>query len=224
MAQRAPASARRFVAMSPDDGTAIDLKNPALAAFLTWLVPGLGQLYQGRRFKGAVFMASLVGTFLAGMWLGGGSVVYASWRPGEKRLEFFGQAGIGAAAIPSLVQASLVAGSWRQPLGSAGWFAPPLLRGQLVSEAYRQQVIARDPEIGPGDFDGLRFMPRQPGDQLSLWRRRLGRFFDLGTLYTTIAGLLNLLVIYDAWAGPMRHAPSEDDTEKSGTGGQKPRT
>jgi TM2 domain-containing membrane protein YozV len=219
---RAPAAAPRFVAISPDDGTAIDLKNPAIAAFLSWLVPGLGQLYQGRRFKGMTFMVSLVGTFLAGLWIGGGTVVYASWRPGEKRIEFFGQAGIGMAAIPSLVQASLVAGSWRQPLGS-GWFAPPLLRGQLVSESYRQQVIAHDPEIGPGDFDGLRFAPRQLGDQLSLWRRRLGRFFDFGTLYTTIAGLLNLLVIYDAWAGPMRHAPPEEDTEESGKGGQKPR-
>jgi hypothetical protein len=222
VAQRAPASAPRFVAISPDDGKAIDLRNPAAAAFLSWLVPGLGQLYQGRRFKGTAFMLSLMGAFVAGMWIGGGNVVYASWRPGEKRLEFFGQAGIGAAAIPSLVQASFVAGPWHQPLGSAGWFAPPLLRGQLVSETYRQQVIDRDPEIGPGDFDGLRFALRQPGDQLSLWRRRLGRFFDLGTLYTTIAGLLNLLVIYDAWSGPMRYPSTEDDTEKSGTGGEKP--
>lgn len=222
MAQRPPAPAPRFVAISPDDGSVIDLKNPALAAFLSWLVPGLGQLYQGRRFKGTAFMVSLMGTFLMGLWLGGGTVVYASWRPGEKRIEFFGQAGIGAAAIPSLVQASLVAGSWRQPLGSAGWFAPPLLRGQPVSEAYRQSVIDRDPEIGPQDFDGLRFLPRQPGDQLSLWRRRLGRFFDLGTLYTTIAGLLNLLVVYDAWSGPMRAGANDDDEEKPETDGKKP--
>ncbi len=213
VAQRAPAPATRFVAISPDDGSAIDLKNPALAAFLSWLVPGLGQLYQGRRFKGTAFMVSLMGAFFVGMWIGGGNVVYASWRPGEKRLEFFGQAGIGVAAIPSLVQASLVAGPRHQPLGGAGWFAPPLLRGQIVSEAYRQQVIDRDPEIGPADFNGLRFAPQHPGDQLSLWRRRLGRFFDLGTLYTTIAGLLNLLVIYDAWSGPMRYASTEDDKE-----------
>lgn len=217
MAHRAPAPAPRFVAVSPDDGTTIDLKNPALAAFLSWLVPGLGQLYQGRRFKGTVFMVSLVGTFLVGMWIGGGNVVYASWRPGDKRLEFFGQAGIGAAAIPSLVQASLLASSRGQPLGS-GWFAPPLVREQVVSDAYRQRVIDRDPEIGQGDFNGPRFRPRQPGDELSLWRRRYGRFFDLGTLYTTIAGLLNLLVIYDAWAGPMRHPKPEGDAEDSPTG------
>ncbi len=218
MAQRANPPKPRFVAVSPDDGTTIDLANPALAAFLSWLVPGLGQLYQGRWFKGTVFMVSLMATFLAGLWIGGGTVVYASWRPGDRRLEFIGQAGIGVAAIPSLVQAALVSGSAKQPLGY-GWFAPPLLRGQEVSETYRQQVIASDPEIGPEDFAGMRFTPRQPGDQSSLWRRRLGRHFDFGTLYTTLAGLLNLLVIYDAWAGPLRHESGKDDGDASPTPG-----
>ena len=62
-------------------------------------------------------------------------------------------------------------------------------------------------------------MPRQPGDQLSLWHRRLGRFFDIGTLYTMLAGMLNLLVIYDAWAGPMRQEqPGPDDDKPAGNG------
>jgi hypothetical protein len=215
VANRVPAQPPRVVAISPDDGTAIDLKNPGLAAFLSWLVPGLGQLYQGRTFKGAILMASILGTFLAGMWIGGGNVVYASWRPGEKRWAFLAQAGVGAAAIPALVQSYRVAGSARQPLGTAGWFAPPLLRGQIVSDAYRERMIARDPDIGPEDFTGPRFMPRQPGDQLSLWHRRLGRFFDIGTLYTMLAGLLNLLVIYDAWAGPMRQEPAKPGPDES---------
>lgn len=219
MANRVPAPPPRVVAISPDDGTAIDLKNPGLAAFLSWLVPGLGQFYQGRTFKGAIFMASILGTFLAGMWIGGGNVVYASWRPGEKRWAFLAQASVGAAAIPALVQSYRVGGSARQPLGTAGWFAPPLLRGQVVSDAYRERVIARDPDIGPEDFAGPRFMPRQPGDQLSLWHRRLGRFFDIGTLYTMLAGLLNLLVIYDAWAGPMRQERAEPEHhEPAGSG------
>ena len=219
MGRQASSSPPRIVAISPDDGTAIDLKNPALAAMLSWLVPGLGQLYQGRSFKGAVFMASILGTFLAGMWIGGGNVVYASWRPAEKRWAFLGQAGIGAVALPALVQSSRVAGSARQPLGKAGWFAPPLLRGQVVSDAYRAQIIERDPDIGPEDFAGPRFMPRQPGDQLSLWHRRLGRFFDIGTLYTMLAGMLNLLVIYDAWAGPMRQEqPGPDGDKPTGNG------
>ena len=45
-------SRRRIVAVSPDDGSAINLKQPEFAAFLAWLVPGLGHLYQGRTKKG----------------------------------------------------------------------------------------------------------------------------------------------------------------------------
>ena len=199
----------RRVAISPDDGSAIDLRNPALAAALSWLIPGLGQLYQGRSFKGVIFLVTLLGTFLAGMWIGGGNVVYASWRPGETRWAFLGQAGIGAAAIPAMIQSSAVRGMARQPLANIPWLVPPLGRGQEVSEAFAQRLVANDPDVGAADFrrqpGGLaRYEPRHSGGQLSLWQRRLGRFFDIGTLYTMLAGLLNLLVIYDAWAGPMR--------------------
>lgn len=220
MARQAVASSPRIVAISPDDGAAIDLKNPALAALLSWLVPGLGQLYQGRVFKALLFMVPLVGVFLAGMVMGDGKVVYSSWRGSDRRLHFIGQAGIGAAAIPAIVQSSFASGGSRQPLPTGGWFVPPLIRGQIVSDGFAQRVIASDPDIGPDDFrphpGGKRFEPRQPGDQLSLWHRRLGRFFDFGTLYTTFAGLLNLLVIYDAWAGPMR--PAADEKKPSGGG------
>ena len=213
--QASPPTIRR-IAISPDDGTAIDLKTPALAAFLSWLVPGLGQLYQGRSFKGAVFMVSLMGTFLVGMWIGGGNVVYASWRPGEKRWEFLGQAGLGAAAIPAVIQSYRVGGATEQPLANLLWFAPPVARGQAVSVAYARKLAAADPDIAADDFrpqagGSMRYEPQHSGGQLSLWHRRLGLFFDIGTLYTMLAGLFNLLVIYDAWAGPMRQAPAEDD-------------
>jgi len=38
---------------------------------------------------------------------------------------------------------------------------------------------------------------------LSDWHLQTSAGFDLGTLYTMVAGLLNLLVIFDACAGPM---------------------
>ena len=219
MGRQAVASSSRIVAISPDDGTAIDLKNPALAAALAWLVPGMGHFYQGRVFKAVVFMVSLGGIFLAGMWMGDGKVVYSSWRPSDRRLHFIGQAGIGAAAIPAVMQASLAGSGALQPWAATGnWFVPPLVRGQIVSDRYAQRVAETDPDIGPEDFrphpGGKRFEPQQPGDQLSLWNRQLGRFYDIGTLYTTLAGLLNLLVIYDAWAGPMRPSQESDASKK----------
>lgn len=216
--QPAPTVARR-VAISPDDGTAIDLRNPALAAALSWLIPGLGQLYQGRSFKGWIFLVTLLGTFLVGLWIGGGNVVYASSRPGQKRWEFLGQAGIGAAAIPAILQAYAVGGTG-QPLANIRWFVPPLARGQAVSGAFAQRLVATDSDFAAEDFRPqaggvVRYEPGHSGGQLSLWQRRLGRFFDIGTLYTMLAGLLNLLVIYDAWAGPMRPTSSNDTDEEN---------
>lgn len=218
MGRSAPAPPRRIVATSPDDGSAIDLRNPALAAALSWLLPGLGQCYQGRTFKGGLFMTSIVGALLTGLWIGGGNVVYASWRPGEKRWAFLCQAAIGAAAVPALVQSSLLGGPGRQPLAASPWFAPPLIRGQPVSEAYARRLADADPAIEADDFrrqpnGTVRYEPSQSGGQLSLWHLRLGRFFDIGTLYTMLAGLLNLLVIYDAWAGPMRTPTAADESD-----------
>jgi len=51
-------------------------------------------------------------------------------------------------------------------------------------------------------------------DQISMWHHELGRFFELGTLYTVVAGMLNLLLIYDAWAGPM-HPPKDKHQKKN---------
>jgi len=213
----------RIVAVSPDDGSLIDLRNPAVAAALSWLVPGLGQLYQGRRLKGTLFMAALVTTFAAGLWIGGGRVVYASWKPGEKRWPFLCQAGIGAAAIPAIIQSWLLEGPTREPLLGSQLLAPPLSRGQVVSPAYAERLIRENADIDEDDFRPLppwrQFRPypgpgaldRRPADQLSIWQAKLGRFFEIGTLYTMIAGMLNLLVAYDAWSGPMRGTAAEEN-------------
>ncbi len=71
-------------------------------------------------------------------------------------------------------------------------------------------------------FDGLMAPPiiDARGDQLSEWHKRYGLYFELGTLYTMIAGLLNVLAIYDAFAGPVIIAVNEEaadeDAKKKG--------
>jgi hypothetical protein len=42
------------------------------------------------------------------------------------------------------------------------------------------------------------------------WHRALHRYFELGTVYTMIAGLLNVLAIYDALGGPVQLASAEE--------------
>ena len=53
--------------------------------------------------------------------------------------------------------------------------------------------------------NGFMAPPRESGgfDDLSDWNYKYGSAFDIGVLYTMIAGLLNILAIYDAYGGPM---------------------
>ncbi len=219
----------RIVAISPDDGSAIDLRNPALAAVLSWAVPGLGQLYQGRTAKGGLFMAAILCTFVCGLWLGGGKVVYASWpadgpaggRRGIGKLlvqPFVCQVAVGLVALPALVQAAQLEGPARQPfmlgggLVPVGFMAPPLAPGQYVSRAYADRLVRHAPGFNADDFFDKPPLKQFRRDQLAQWHRQLGKFYEIGTLYTMLAGMLNLLVIYDAWAGPL--GPSEEEKKR----------
>lgn len=218
MLDRSPTSAppgRSVVARSPDDGTPIDLRNPMVAAILAWLVPGLGHFYQRRTTKGGLFMGALVAILVAGLWLGEGRVVYASWRPGESRLAFLGQAGIGVLAIPAAAQAWRLSGGAHEPFLGSTWFAPPLHAGQYVRPRYAERVERSEPELPDGAFVDSPPLALCTFDQLSLWHQRLGRFFEIGTLYTALAGMLNLLVVYDAFAGPL--GDLRDDNEEPGS-------
>jgi hypothetical protein len=82
---------------------------------------------------------------------------------------------------------------------------------------------------GFGNADELttRALARQP--TLDTLNFRLRGYFELGTAYTMIAGLLNILAVYDAWGGPVfpMEAKKEDDEdeqeqEKSDDASEKP--
>ncbi|HZN34226.1 MAG TPA: DUF6677 family protein [Pirellulaceae bacterium] len=78
--------------------------------------------------------------------------------------------------------------------------------GLPAAPALVQSLIVRrggDPILG-----GLMRPPR-PGE-LSQWHRDLNLRFELGTLYTMIAGLLNILAIWDAYGGPVIGEPGKE--------------
>src|SRR6266567_1593545 len=89
------------------------------AAILSYLVPGLGQIYQGRFGKGFLFMISLLGMFTLGQAMGNWQNVYVPPaenrpnQPGELRAlpsslltrwHYLGQFWIGIYAWPALYQ------------------------------------------------------------------------------------------------------------------------
>lgn len=47
-------------------------------------------------------------------------------------------------------------------------------------------------------------------DTLAKWHGESHMYFELGTLYTVVAGLLNLLAVYDAYAGPVIAQPEKE--------------
>jgi hypothetical protein len=176
-----PAADRRVesrAADGADDDFSIDLKDRTLAALLAWLLPGAGHAYQQRWGKGILFFTCIMGTFLFGMYLGSGKVVYAAWgkTADERRLPYLLQVGVGLPAMPALAQANFAS----RPFGS--FMAPPQM-GQV------------ERTLPNGEVEVYK-------DELAYWNLVI-EDFELGTVYTMIAGLLNVLAIYDAWAGPV---------------------
>ena len=104
---------------------------------------------------------------------------------------------------PAVVQSLQLHGVSKQPFLASTFMAPPLVAGQYVSRRYADRLAASDPDIDAEEFFDRPPLKQFRGEQVSHWQRRLGRWFDIGTLYTMLAGMLNVLVIYDAWAGPL---------------------
>ncbi len=59
-------------------------------------------------------------------------------------------------------------------------------------------------------MEGL-MAPPSSAEELSGWHKDLNMRFELGTLYTMIAGLLNILAIWDAWGGPVLSEPGKQE-------------
>ncbi len=168
--------------------TPVNLKNRGLAAFLAWLVPGLGHLYQGRKGKAAVYFVCIMGLFVAGMAMGEWKIVFWRWvnpfqNSEDFRLWYPAQFWTGLIAFPALVQATLLRYNLAPILG--GYLAEPpmnIINGVHVSS---------------------------------------GRLVDVGIVYTCIAGLLNILAIYDAYEGPALVDESEPSSSPEITSAPK---
>ena len=80
-------------------------------------------------------------------------------------------------------------------------------------------VEARRRATGRGTlFGGIMAPPviNRERDELAQWHKEYHLYFELGTLYTMIAGLLNVLVIYDAYGGPAIAAPGGNGKKPPG--------
>ncbi|MGD0516513.1 MAG: DUF6677 family protein [Thermoguttaceae bacterium] len=181
----------------------INLKDPIMAAFLAWLIPGLGHLYQGRIAKAVLFFVCIVGIYAYGVYLGGnsdlgyGRAVYFAFRNDEWRLPYICQIGVGLPSLPACVQAMRMSNGKAVFFG--GFMAPPC----------------------PIDSHGNKTLPENDANYqqptLDKLLHDLNRYFELATFFTMVAGLLNVLAIYDAASGPVILIPAkkEEQPDKS---------
>jgi hypothetical protein len=204
---------------SPRGTVRVELGNRYLAAFYAWLMPGAGHFYQGRYAKGLLLSLTILTVYFVGFWLGDGRVVYASFKENDVRWQFFVQCLVGAPTFPAMVQAA-VGDAKSPPLWIRNYRYPPNQAGRPSFS--RIDDPAEIQRLGGAAIpDGFMAAPYgditlSDPDVLSAWHAELGNLFDIATLYTFVAGLLNLLVIYDAFAGPgmlFEDDPDEQDDE-----------
>jgi hypothetical protein len=177
-----------------------------IAGPLAWLVPGLGHFYQGRYAKAALYFVCIMGIFTWGLYLGyhpeigWGRVVYFSFRQGMNRQGHYENdlrlpylCQVGA-GLPALP--ALLQAAWdpsgKKPL-LGHFMAPPVLQENDQGQWVAKELYQQAP-----------------------------RLFELGTVYTMIAGLLNILAVYDACCGPVPpEQPKKKEDDEEGDDKQK---
>jgi TM2 domain-containing membrane protein YozV len=162
----------------------VTLRDPYRAAFLAWLVPGLGHFYQGRTGKGILYAVCILGLYLMGMVMGEGKIVYWRWvnpfsNPEKFCIYYPGQFFVGLPALPALIQSTL--------------------------QYYH---------FDPTHHFLWGFMAEPAANVLNGLQPRLGKLVEIGTIYTAVAGLLNILAIYDAYEGPAYQDYEEDSATR----------
>lgn len=152
-----------------------------MAGLLSYLVPGLGQMVQGRFGKGLLFFLSLYGLFFFGMALGDWSNVY----------------------LPDTAEAN---NPWKLPDIAANVFNRPQFAGQFWIGVAAWPALWQYHNFDTGKKSGPIFgtFQRAPLSEAEIndMQRKSDKTWDLAWVYTVIAGVLNILVIYDAAAGP----------------------
>jgi hypothetical protein len=173
-----------------------------LAGVLSYLVPGLGQITQGRVGKGVLFLVCIYTLFFYGMFLGSGTVQarepHGSEPPREYRL-------VGSVYLPDTYDERgnanglprVVVNLYNRPQFVAQFWVGLVVWPALWQYAHFDPRNPEQPDPLLGTF------MRQPSDEtLNAVHTSSDKLLDLGWVFTVIAGVLNVMVIYDAIAGP----------------------
>jgi hypothetical protein len=177
-----------------------------VAAILSYLIPGLGQIYQGRVSKGLMFMVCLLGMFIGGQVLGDWRNVYLPpIDPGNQAPAPRGRFGGIFRAVGDFFPALL--GRWHYGgqfwIGIAAWPAIWQYNNLPVPSMEKSPFLhnLQKTQVDPADFN--------VEQNMNVYLRNQDKTPDVAWVYTVVAGILNILVIYDAFAGPAHGSEEE---------------
>jgi hypothetical protein len=221
--------------------TVVYLLSP-MAGVLSYLVPGLGQIVQGRVGKGILFLVCIYTLFFYGIYLGTGSVTIRgrTYRLNSNvylpdtaeddvqgtfnrvttnlynRPQFAGQFWVGVAAWPAIWQYMHFDRATSHEIEHLYAKADdsekshdPESAAELREKAEELEHSERGRHPLLGDFE------REPSASVINAVHNAGhKGLELGWVYTVIAGVLNIMVIYDAVAGPAFRSSRESENDK----------
>jgi hypothetical protein len=157
------------------DSEPSDWATPPIVAALGWLVPGLGYWLIGQRTRAMLAGVAIVILFGLGLLISGVRCVDVPGYGPSGSLIYVQQ--VGGGTKPLITNAPFKA------VLDKPWYIPQILAGPLT--------------IGSSFWSlGVASARDASGDQA--YPKATARMYDIGTLYTAIAGMLNLLVIIDA--------------------------
>lgn len=165
------------------------ISEPTIAGILAWLVPGAGHLYQKRYVKAAIFFWCIVPILLMGIWMG-------SYR--ETVITE------GSEPVTELRLGRTVWYSWRSG-DRRLYYIPQAMIGTVGITAIiqAQNVGSGSPPFFYGIFAPPSLDGRNGQPTLNAVIEHLYSYYDLGVLFTVVAGLMNVLAIFDAIGGPV---------------------
>jgi hypothetical protein len=189
--------------MSSAAASSLERPTNPVAAVLSYLIPGLGQIYQGRIGKGVLFFVCVYTLFFAGVYLGSGTV--------HIRSETYTVT--SNVYLPDTAEQN---NPFNLPRLAANLYNRPQFAGQfwvgIAAWPAVWQYLNYDKRQENGDalLGHFERTPSEPA--LNAVHTSGDKLLELAWVFTVIAGVLNVMVIYDALAGPA--FPSADEDEK----------
>lgn len=169
------------------------------AAFLSYLVPGLGQIVQGRVGKGLLFMVCLYTLFFYGLFLGQGRAAVHDEEGQVKEYHVNSNVYLPTAYDRQQPASDNVPQRLAYDLYNRPQFLGQFWMGVVVWPAIWQYASYNPKSEHPVLKD---FMRTPDVRALNAVHTNGNKLLELGWVYTVIAGVLNIMVIYDALAGP----------------------